>query len=107
MVELVCSLHTSRENWEDGDTVMRIQLFSYVLSLCSQDNLNCQYVYRCHVNPLPQTFDYVIYVPHLRLSSPQGAAEAAALAELVPDAGRPEECTGGRCAPRRGGLSWS
>ena len=45
MIELVCSLHTSsHEDWEEQDTVMRIQLFSYVLSLCSQSNQNCKSV---------------------------------------------------------------
>ena len=87
MVELVCSLHTSHENWEDGDTVMRIQLFSYVLSLCSQDNRNCQYVFHLSVP---------YHNVHSSNSLPQGTAEVAALAELVPRAGRPEVRAGVR-----------
>ena len=43
MIELVCSLHTSHEDWEETDTVMRVHLFSYILSLCSQNNHNCRY----------------------------------------------------------------
>lgn len=44
MIELICSLHTSQEDWEEQDTVMRVHLFSYALSLCKQNNQNCKSV---------------------------------------------------------------
>ncbi len=42
MVELVSSLHTSAYDWEESDALMRIQLFSYVSSLCAQNKSNCK-----------------------------------------------------------------
>ena len=42
MIEVVCSLHTSTCNWEEADTLMRMQLFSYITSLCAQNQTNCK-----------------------------------------------------------------
>ena len=42
MIELVCTLHTSTSDWQDGDTLVRMQLFSYISSLCAQNQLNCK-----------------------------------------------------------------
>ena len=42
MVEVVCSLHTSTSDWREGDTLLRMQLFSYLSSLCAQNQANCK-----------------------------------------------------------------
>jgi len=42
IVELICTLHTSCSDWEESDMLMRMQLFSYVSSLCAQNQKNCK-----------------------------------------------------------------
>ena len=42
MIELVSSLHTSAYDWREGDTLLRMQLFSYISSLCAQNQKNCR-----------------------------------------------------------------
>ena len=42
MIELICVLHTAPSEWEESDTLMRMQLFSYVSSLCAQHLRNCK-----------------------------------------------------------------
>ena len=42
MIELISSLHTSLSDWQEGDTLIRMQLFSYISSLCSQNQQNCR-----------------------------------------------------------------
>ncbi|CAI8037971.1 Putative neurobeachin homolog [Geodia barretti] len=46
MIEVVCSLHTSTCDWEEADTLMRMQLFSYITSLCAQNQTNCKALLR-------------------------------------------------------------
>ena len=45
MIELVCSLHTAYYEWEESDMQLRMQLFSYISSLCAQDSHNCKSVH--------------------------------------------------------------
>ena len=42
MVELICTLHTSLSEWEESDLMVRMQLFSYISSLCAQNKSNCR-----------------------------------------------------------------
>ena len=65
IVDLLCSLHTQHTDWEKSDTLMRIQLFSYVSSLCAQNQANCRAVLS-----LPNWEHWL-----LMLADQQGAAE--------------------------------
>ena len=44
IVELICTLHTALSEWEESDMLVRMQLFSYVSSLCAQNKKNCRSV---------------------------------------------------------------
>ena len=42
IIELICTLHTSLSEWEESDMLVRMQLFSYISSLCAQNKKNCR-----------------------------------------------------------------
>ena len=42
MIDLICTLHTAYSEWEESDMLVRMQLFSYISSLCTQNKANCR-----------------------------------------------------------------
>lgn len=44
MIELLCTLHSAPSDWMEQDVLMRIQLLSYICSLCALNRNNCKYV---------------------------------------------------------------